>query len=74
MLRASKWIRYLLLAAVLSSSVPAYAWDGSNEGVPGLIEVAQGGNAGFRVYLTGLTSMCGPSTPSWWLGHHVVFV
>ena len=43
----------------------AHAWDGVTSGVPGALEVTNGGNYGLRIYLANQTSMCGSSTPTW---------
>jgi hypothetical protein len=57
--------KVLLVAAACFMSVSAHAWDGSNAGVPGLIEVTNGQNFGFRVHLATPVSMCGQSTQAW---------
>ena len=52
-----------LLAALLSMllSQTADAWDGAINGMPGVIEVTDGANYGFRVWLTTGAAMCGNS-------------
>jgi hypothetical protein len=49
----------LLLAALFLAPSLAVAWDGQVTGVPIQIDVTDGGNLGFRVYLP--AAMCGNS-------------
>ncbi|HEY0684629.1 MAG TPA: hypothetical protein VGD45_20000 [Steroidobacter sp.] len=64
MYRPSHWSRTALVAALLSCSFTASAWDGVNDGVPGLIEVTNANNYGVRVHLANPVSMCGPNSHS----------
>src|ERR1043165_8456819 len=50
-----------LLLLSIFGSIPAFAWDGIVSGTVLGFDVTAGNNFGFRVYLNGVTSMCGNS-------------
>ena len=54
----SRLLRFIVtIAAVLSLSSVAMAWDGTFYGVVGVVDVTDGANFGFRLYGTG--PLCG---------------
>ena len=43
---------------ILMAAGPAFAWDGMVQGTIQAVDVTQGSNYGFRVYIHGTTSVC----------------
>src|SRR5690348_643084 len=57
--RKARMASSLLLS--LLAFTPAFAWDGVSSGTIAKFDVTAGNNYGFRVYINGITSMCGNS-------------
>jgi hypothetical protein len=58
--RMSVRTRSLALAALWFAGVgAAHAWDGVASGVVNAVEITGGSNYGFRVFVAGVTNMCG---------------
>ena len=51
-----------LSALMLVGMKPALAWDGASQGTIYQVDVTGAANYSFRVYLTGVTNMCGNGT------------
>lgn len=53
-----KRIQIVFFAILCAFNINAFAWDGTKEGVPGVIEISQAGNYAFRVYMNGASKVC----------------
>jgi hypothetical protein len=49
----------MLMALMLIGPRPAFAWDGVVSGTIVAVDVTGGNNYGFRVFVSGVTNMCG---------------
>lgn len=58
-------LRIMTLSALMMVGMkPALAWDGVAQGTVYAVEVTGGANYGFRVFVSGVTNMCGNGS-SW---------
>jgi|SRR5688572_16108205 hypothetical protein len=58
--RIQTGLRIMTLSALMMVGMkPAVAWDGVSQGTVYALEVTGGANYGFRVFVSGVTNMCG---------------
>jgi hypothetical protein len=60
--RLEEFVARSFVCLLLIVGAAAHAWDGTSTGTISAIEVTNGTNQGFRIYLTGVTAMCSGGT------------